>query len=225
MTVPERLARYPRLRFMGSKYRLAPRLAELFNTLPPGPAVDAFSRQRGRRLHAEGDRPPGARQRRAHVRRRRWRSATVANDDERLDARRRRNAPGRQPRRPRLHRDDLRRPLLRRPRFPGRRLVADRQLPSPSKRAIAIGALCLAAAWKQPRGVFTITTPRYDDGRRQLRMSLKELFVEAVDAFNHAVFEGPPCTRDLRRRVRDRPRRRTRSPTSTRPTLRPRDDT
>ena len=28
---------------MGSKYRLAPRLAELFATLPPGPAIDAFS--------------------------------------------------------------------------------------------------------------------------------------------------------------------------------------
>src|SRR3954453_953538 len=28
---------------MGSKYRLAPRLAEVFATLPPGPAIDAFS--------------------------------------------------------------------------------------------------------------------------------------------------------------------------------------
>ena len=34
---------YPRIRFMGSKYRLAPRLAEVFATLPPGPAIDAFS--------------------------------------------------------------------------------------------------------------------------------------------------------------------------------------
>ena len=38
-----RLARYPRMRFMGSKHRLAPRLADVFATLPPGPAVDAFS--------------------------------------------------------------------------------------------------------------------------------------------------------------------------------------
>jgi DNA adenine methylase/adenine-specific DNA-methyltransferase len=42
-----------------------------------------------------------------------------------------------------------------------------------ARRALAIGALCLAAAWKQPRGVFTVTTPRYDDGRRQLRMRLE----------------------------------------------------
>ncbi len=37
------MAHYPRLRFMGSKYRLAPQLAELFAALPQGPAVDAFS--------------------------------------------------------------------------------------------------------------------------------------------------------------------------------------
>src|ERR1700759_133750 len=42
-TASELVARYPRLRFMGSKERLAPPLAEVFATLPPGPAVDAFS--------------------------------------------------------------------------------------------------------------------------------------------------------------------------------------
>ncbi len=61
---------------------------------------------------------------------------------------------------------------------------------SEAKRALAISSLCLAAAWKQPRGVFTVATPRYDDGRRQLRMSLQALFDEAVDAFNGAVFPG-----------------------------------
>ena len=50
------LAAYPRIRFMGSKHRLAPRLAEIFATLPPGPAIDAFSRQWRGRLHAQGDR-------------------------------------------------------------------------------------------------------------------------------------------------------------------------
>jgi adenine-specific DNA-methyltransferase len=38
-----RLEGYPRIRFMGSKYRLAARLAELFENLPPGPALGAFS--------------------------------------------------------------------------------------------------------------------------------------------------------------------------------------
>ena len=35
-----RVNAYPRIRFMGSKHRLAPRLAEIFATLPDGPAVD-----------------------------------------------------------------------------------------------------------------------------------------------------------------------------------------
>src|SRR5689334_21624167 len=41
--IEDRLASYPRMRFMGSKYKLAPRLAEVFESLPPGVAVDAFS--------------------------------------------------------------------------------------------------------------------------------------------------------------------------------------
>ncbi len=58
------------------------------------------------------------------------------------------------------------------------------------KRDLAVAALCLAAARKQPRGVFTVTSLRYDDGRRQLRMPLRELFVEAVADYNAAVFDG-----------------------------------
>src|SRR5690606_15286349 len=48
-------------------------------------------------------------------------------------------------------------------------------------RELAIASLCLAAARKQPRGVFTVTSFRYDDGRRQLRMPLRDLFLEAVE--------------------------------------------
>ena len=60
-----------------------------------------------------------------------------------------------------------------------------------AKRALALSALCLAAAWKQPRGVFTVTTPRYDDGRRQLHTPLEDLFREAVGRCNAAVMPGP----------------------------------
>jgi DNA adenine methylase/adenine-specific DNA-methyltransferase len=59
-----------------------------------------------------------------------------------------------------------------------------------AKRALALSALCLAAAWKQPRGVFTVTTPRYDDGRRQLHTPLQALFREAVERCNAAVRPG-----------------------------------
>lgn len=193
-----RLAAYPRLRFMGSKYRLAPKLAEIFATLPPGPAVDAFSgsgvvsytlKATGRRVLASDQLAFASALTRA----------TVANDCDRLTA------------------QDV--DLILAANRDGRDFIAttfdglyfdhaDREFLdaassnletlSDAKQAIAISALCLAAAWKQPRGVFTVTTPRYDDGRRQLRMSLRHLFVEAVAAFNGAVFAGATGPSDSR---------------------------
>jgi DNA adenine methylase/adenine-specific DNA-methyltransferase len=182
---------YPRLRFMGSKHRLAPRLAELFATLPPGAAVDAFSGSGvvAHTLKAAG-RPVLANDHLAFAAT--IAEATVANDGETL-------APA-----------DVAR--ICSPNRDGRdfiaRTFAGLYFPpedhafldaawshvdgmAGARRALALSALCLAAAWKQPRGVFTVTTPRYDDGRRQLRMPLDQLFREAVDSFNAAVLPGP----------------------------------
>lgn len=184
------LSRYPRLRFMGSKYKLALALAKIFRTLPPGPAVDAMSgsgvvaytlKASGRAVHANDHLAFAAELARA----------TVENDEERLSA------------------QDVER--ICSGNLDGRNFISSTfaglyfddadhafldaawshvdQLP-PLKRAIALSSLCLAAAWKQPRGVFTVTTPRYDDGRRQLRMSLEQLFREAVIDFNAAVMPG-----------------------------------
>ena len=58
------------------------------------------------------------------------------------------------------------------------------------KRSIAIASLCLAAARKQPRGVFTITDLRYDDGRRQLHTPLRDQFLEAAAEYNRCVFDN-----------------------------------
>lgn len=49
-----------------------------------------------------------------------------------------------------------------------------------AKRSLAISALVLAAARKQPRGVFTFTELRYDDGRRDLRLPLRGHFLETI---------------------------------------------
>lgn len=45
---------------------------------------------------------------------------------------------------------------------------------------------------KQPRGVFTVSgdLSRYDDGRRDLRLTLEEHFIEQVEAFNSVVFDN-----------------------------------
>lgn len=188
--IAARLARYPRVRFMGSKFRLAPRLAQVFAGLPPGPALDAFSGSGvvSYTLKASG-RPVLANDHLTFASM--LSDAVVANDTERLD------------------RIDLE--LLCSGNRDGRDFIARTfdglYFPSEDhqfldgvwsqvdsltrrKRAVAISALCLAAAWKQPRGVFTVATPRYDDGRRHLRMSIRELFHEAVDSFNAAIFPG-----------------------------------
>jgi DNA adenine methylase/adenine-specific DNA-methyltransferase len=175
---------------MGSKHRLGARLGEVFAELPPGPAVDAFSGsgvvsyvlKAGGRAVVANDQLAFA----AAVT-----EALVANDEHRLTD------------------DDV--ATICSGNRDGRDFIQvtfdglyfppeDHQfldaawshvdaLEAP-KRQLAIGALCLAAAWKQPRGVFTITTPRYDDGRRHLRMPLEALFREAASAFNEAVFAG-----------------------------------
>ncbi|MDQ0078253.1 DNA adenine methylase [Arthrobacter oryzae] len=58
------------------------------------------------------------------------------------------------------------------------------------ERDIALSALILSAARKQPRGVFTISgdLENYNDGRRDLRISLREHFRERVAEYNQAVF-------------------------------------
>lgn len=188
-TVAEQLRRYPRFRFMGSKYRLAPRLAEVFEGLPDGPALDAFSgsgvvsytlKLMGRSVLANDHLAFTAR----------IASGLTANSDETLSD------------------EDLAR--LCSGNADGRSFISETfdglYFPSSdhafldaawsqlddmprAKQDLAIVALCLAAARKQPRGVFTFTTPRYDDGRRHLRMSLEALFVEAAAELNGAVFE------------------------------------
>ena len=58
------------------------------------------------------------------------------------------------------------------------------------ERDLAIAALILSAARKQPRGVFTISgdLDHYNDGRRDLRLSLREHFRERALEYNSAVF-------------------------------------
>lgn len=58
------------------------------------------------------------------------------------------------------------------------------------KRAIALSALVRACMKKRPRGIFTYIGKRYDDGRKDIQMTLKEHFLENIDSFNNAVFNN-----------------------------------
>jgi adenine-specific DNA-methyltransferase len=65
-------------------------------------------------------------------------------------------------------------------------------LARPQQRALAKAALIRSCLKKQPRGVFTISgdLSHYDDGRRDLRLSMEEHFSEQVAVFNEVVFDN-----------------------------------
>ncbi len=60
----------------------------------------------------------------------------------------------------------------------------------PYKRAIAMTALIRACTKKRPRGIFTYTGERYNDGRKDLQKTFAQQFLEAVEAINKAVFDN-----------------------------------
>jgi adenine-specific DNA-methyltransferase len=190
----ERAAAFPRLRYMGSKYRLVPVLGSLFAEIGGRTALDAFSgsgvvsytlKAMGYAVTASDFLAFPAVIAEASVVNQR----TTLSDDE-------------------IHTlcgpaaDD--RDFIQ-ATFDGLYFTADdrRFLDSAwshidtmtdQRRSLAIAGLVLAAARKQPRGVFTITGLRYDDGRRDLRLPLREHFVETVAEYNAVVFDnGQHC--------------------------------
>lgn len=190
-----RIAAFPRLRYMGSKYRLVPYLAQLFGELEPRTALDAFS---GSGVVAYTLKVLGA-----AVTTNDFLNfpaviagATIVNQGVRLTG----TDIGRIVGPPLDDRDFIQ------TKFDGLYFTAEDRafLDSAwshidrlrgSKRALAISALILAAARKQPRGVFTFTDLRYDDGRRDLHLPLREHFVETAEEYNSVVFDnGRTCS-------------------------------
>jgi DNA adenine methylase/adenine-specific DNA-methyltransferase len=179
---------------MGSKYRLIPQLAEIFTELGGRTALDAFSgsgivsyllKTLGYQVTANDFLTfPAVIAR-----------ATVVNQDQRLTAADVARICGP----PADDRDFIRRT------FGGLYFTgADREFldsawshidrMSGRSQDIAVAALVLAAARRQPRGVFTVTGLRYDDGRRDLRIPLREQFGECAGEYSRVVFDSSqPC--------------------------------
>lgn len=67
-----------------------------------------------------------------------------------------------------------------------------KRLPNQYKKALAMSALIRSCAKKQPRGVFTISgnLEKYNDGRRDLRLTIKEHFLEQIDIYNSTIFDN-----------------------------------
>lgn len=185
-----RTTAFPRLRYMGSKYKLVPYLADVFADVGGDTALDAFAGSGvvSYLLKAQGYSVTsndflnfsGAITR-----------ATVANQSVRLtkadvDNVCSASADGRN---------------FIQTTFDGLYFTSeDREfldsawshidLMTGHKRDLAIAALVLSAARKQPRGVFTFTDLRYDDGRRDLRLPLREHFRERIEEYNAVVFNS-----------------------------------
>lgn len=64
------------------------------------------------------------------------------------------------------------------------------QMEDEYKQAIAKTALIRACMKKRPRGIFTYTGHRYDDGRKDLKLSFETQFLNAVELVNKAVFNN-----------------------------------
>jgi len=58
------------------------------------------------------------------------------------------------------------------------------------KRAIALSSLSRACIKKRPRGIFTYVGHRYDDGRKDIKKTLKQHFVSNVSIINNAIFDN-----------------------------------
>jgi adenine-specific DNA-methyltransferase len=186
----DRVRSFPRLRYMGSKYRLATELAGVFTELGGQTALDAFSgsgvvsyllKSLGLAVTANDflTFPAVIAQ------------ATVVNQDQTLSPADIERVCG-----PAADDRDFIQETFRGLYFTGPDLEfldsawshVDRM--SGHKRALAIAALVLAAARRQPRGVFTFTDLRYDDGRRDLRLSLREHFRAAALDYSQVVFDS-----------------------------------
>lgn len=67
-------------------------------------------------------------------------------------------------------------------------IANSRELNSPLKRSLAIAALCRACMKKRPRGIFTFVGKKGWDGRRDLKLSMVDQFLSAIELLNSCVF-------------------------------------
>lgn len=75
-------------------------------------------------------------------------------------------------------------------RFIDNVLANIREIKNNYKTSLARAALSRACLKKRPRGVFTYVGHRYDDGRRDLRVTLKQQFIEAIHVYNQAIIDN-----------------------------------
>jgi adenine-specific DNA-methyltransferase len=207
LPLPIRAAAYPELRYMGAKNRLLPWIHHVLSSLDFDSAVDPFAgsgcvaylmKTMGKRVIASDFLNFSTT----------FARATVENRNRHLDERAVHRLLN--------HRQSDRKDFIERT-FEGIFYTRedlqflDRvsgnlwQLEDPHQQALALAALMRSCIKKQPRGVFTVSgnLSNYDDGRRDLRLSLEEHFAEQIEVFNALVFDNGRRNRAARSDVFD----------------------
>ncbi|NNJ27457.1 DNA adenine methylase [Alienimonas chondri] len=204
--MPDCVRDYPMMRYMGSKFRLLPWLHEVLGELEFASALDAFSGSGcvGFLLKAMNKRVTSADFLAFPIE---IATATVANPGVRVSEEEAERLMEYDPK----HRHFIEHTftgIFYTPtelRFLDRVSWNIRKLTDPIKRSIATAALIRSCAKRQPRGVFTVAgdPARYKDGRRDLRLSLREHFREHLAKYNETAFDNGHKNRAVRSDVFD----------------------
>jgi adenine-specific DNA-methyltransferase len=191
LVLPERALAYPRLRYMGSKHKLLPWIWQTLAGLDFDSALDLFSgtasvsflmKTMGKRVIANDFLNFAQNLAIATIANSRWHLDSAQIDALCRTRRGRGTFIERTFEGIFFQKEDL--------RFLDIFWSNLDDLSHPHLRALALASVTRACLKRQPRGVFTVNGGNYDDGRRDLRMTLREHFIESVTVFNDLVFDN-----------------------------------
>jgi len=180
---------FPPTKYMGSKQAILPFILESLTDIPFDSVLDAFS---GSACVAYAFKHLGKRVVANDFLRFAYHmaKATVENNGTRLDARDLRALTRRSKNAPTLIRETFQGLYFNEVdcEFLDNLWFNLSQLSSPLKRSIALAAASRACMKKRPRGLFTFVGRKGWDGRRDLKLSMQQQFIEAVAQLNESVF-------------------------------------
>ncbi|GAB3939299.1 Dam family site-specific DNA-(adenine-N6)-methyltransferase [Larkinella terrae] len=190
-TVPEQVDKFPSTRWMGSKSKLLPHLTEVTRRFEFESAMDLFSgsgivgymfKTLGKRVISNDYMSLAATYSKAMIE-----NSSVKLSEEKARA---------------LLKPGKKIDTFVQDTFAGLYFTAEenllidvlrsniKKMSNQYERAIALSALVRACTKKRPRGIFTYVGQRYDDGRKDLQISLEDHFLNAVKDINNAVFDN-----------------------------------
>lgn len=191
LPVSEQTTRYPSTRYMGSKAKILPYIKEVMNRFECKTVLDLFSgsgivsymlKAEGKEVWSNDYMALGAI----------FSKAMIENNHIKLDIKKAKKLLEEPKQNDNfvknifkgLYFDDEENALIDRIR------CNMKVLRNPYEKAIAKSALIRACFKKRPRGIFTYVGQRYNDGRKDLKISFQEHFLNAVQEINNAIFDN-----------------------------------